>query len=132
MKRIFFALLFSAFTLVSFAEEITLSRIKIQSFQDADVEKGDIIKVTAKGNGKRGSGINFGIPNAVSGAYYRLSCEVRGSGNLEGMCYTKLLPRKNLKIMKLTDQWQKIEFPVILPIGEKQYLTFVRSEKNNI
>ena len=124
MKRIFL-LLFSVFALVSFAEEITLSRIRINAFQDADVEKGEIIKVTAKGNGKRGSGITFGISHPVSGAYYKLACEVRGTGNLEGMHYTKILPRTNLKIMKLNDQWQKIEIPVFLPTGENQHLTFV-------
>ena len=125
MKRIFL-LLFSVFALVSFAEEITLSRIRINAFQDADVEKGDIIKVKAKGEGKRGRGITFQIPHAVSGAYYKLSCEVRGSGKLEGMCYSKILKRTNLKVMKLNEEWQKIEFPVTLPIGEeKQYLQFV-------
>ena len=125
MKRIFL-LLFSVFALVSFAEEITLSRIRINAFQDADVEKGDIIKVTAKGNGKRGSGITFQIPHAVSGAYYKLSCEVRGSGNFEGMCYSQILKRINMKPLALNDQWKKIEFPVTLPIGEeKQYLQFV-------
>ena len=124
MKRIFL-LLFSVFALVSFAEEITLSRIRIKSFQEADVEKGDIIKVTAKGEGKRGSGITFQIPHAVSGAYYKLSCEVRGSGNFEGMCFSQILKRTNLKIMKLKDQWKKIEFPVFLPAGDNRYLSFV-------
>ena len=102
-----------------------ISRIDIRAFQEADVEKGEIIKVTAKGNGKRGSGITFGISHPVSGAYYKLSCEVRGTGNLEGMHYTKILPRTNLKIMKLNDQWQKIDIPVFLPAGKNQHLTFV-------
>ena len=102
-----------------------IRKIDIKAFQDADVEKGDIIMVTAKGNGKRGSGISLGIPFPVSGAYYKLSCEVRGCGNLEGMHYTKILPRTNLKIIKLSDQWQKIEFPAALPIGDNQYLSFV-------
>ena len=102
-----------------------ISRIDIRAFQEADVEKGEIIKVTAKGNGKRGSGITFGISHPVSGAYYKLSCEVRGSGNFEGMHFTKILPRTNLKAMKLNDQWQKIDIPVFLPAGKNQHLTFV-------
>ena len=125
MKSKFFLFLFSAFTLVSFAKDITLSRIKIKSFQDAEVEKSNTIKVSAKGEGKRGSGIVFSIPHAVSGAYYKLSCEVRGSGNLEGMCFSEILKRKNIKAISLNDQWQKIEFPVSLPIGDDQYLSFV-------
>ena len=89
------------------------------------MEKGEIIKVKAKGEGKRGSGVTFGISHPVSGAYYKLSCEVRGSGNLEGMCYSKILERTNLKIMKLNEEWQKIEFPVFLPAGDNRYLSFV-------
>ena len=41
------------------------------------------------------------------------------------MHYTKILPRTNLKIMKLNDQWQKIDIPVFLPAGKNQDLTFV-------
>jgi|GEM_PF-2792076 len=100
-------------------------RIDISAFQDAVVEKGDIIRVTANGNGKRGSGIHFMIPCPVPGAYYHLSGEIRGTGILEGMYFSKILRRKNLKRVRLADQWQKIDIPVFLPPGKDQALSFV-------
>ena len=61
----------------------------------------------------------------VSGAYYKLSCEIRGSGNLDGMYFSKILRRKNMKRIRLNDQWKKIGIPVFLPSGKNQALSIV-------
>ena len=99
--------------------------INIGAFQDADV-KLETIRIEAKGEGKRGSGLQVTVPYPVPGACYRFTCEVRGSGKLQGMYYTKVLKRTDMKPLQLTDQWQKVDITVFPPsAGENKFLTFV-------